>query len=727
MHSLVFAEESFLQKKIEEKNEEIASLRKELFSSYEKAKELYKEGSDSLEYREVLQNIQELKKELEQKQELFRKETQKELDLEDGYVLWNQGEILLSHLLMEYGSLDYLYIIPNDMSSVKLQVASCLPFPRACFKEVLEMILSSNGIGVKRLNTYAKTLYWLKQVPSQVEGIATSRKDLEVFPSHARIFYLLSPDSEDLKAVQAFLERFSDPKDTLIQPVRSQLAIVSFKKDIEMLLSLYEATWEGGKEKKQVKVLSASKIGLLEAEKVLRAFFPDPKGRPFFQSASEEMMILSLPLGLVLVGDSASLNRAEKIIKDIESQMEDPLETTVFWYTCKHASPEEVAELLEKVYDSLTHASFPKKAKEMGGKKDLTVGSKKLGVSPPKVEAASAPTKLNKEQEGNFIIDSNSGSILMVVRRDLLPKIEKILSKVDVPKKMVQIEVLLVEKKNQDRKQIGANMLRLGSNIEKRESSLFFDGKGSALNRGILQFLFSRPSNGSLGIDLAYHFLMGHENIQINANPSILTANQTPASISIVEEISINNGAVQVETGKGAVFEKSFTRAQYGITLLLTPTIYFSEEEGKGFVTLQTDITFDTTQPSEDSRPPVTRRHVKNEIRIADGETIILGGLRRKATSTAKEKMPFFGDLPGIGKLFGFHKETDMNTEMFIFITPRIVKDPSSNLQEIRRKELEKRAGDIPEFLQRLEEGKEKEKKALFEESLQLLLEGDLF
>jgi len=222
---------------------------------------------------------------------------------------------------------------------------------------------------------------------------------------------------------------------------------------------------------------------------------------------------------------------------------------------------------------------------------------------------------------------------------------------------------------------------------------------------------------------MAYHFLMGQEDVQINANPSILTVNQTPAFISIVEEISINNGAVPIDTSKGTSFEKSFTRAQYGTTLTIIPTIHQPEEgRGKGVVTLNTDITFDTTQMSEDSRPPVTRRHVKNEIQVEDGETIILGGLRRKSNTMSQEKIPFLGEIPGVGKLFGFQKESDVNSEMFIFITPHIVKDTVQDRESLRKKELEKRPGDIPEFLGKLEEAKAKKKKHLFADSLDFIL-----
>jgi general secretion pathway protein D len=194
-----------------------------------------------------------------------------------------------------------------------------------------------------------------------------------------------------------------------------------------------------------------------------------------------------------------------------------------------------------------------------------------------------------------------------------------------------------------------------------------------------------------------------------------------------VEEISINNGAAPIDTNKGIAFETSFTRAQYGITIKMTPTIHISDalEEsacGKGFVTLQTDVSFDTTRKHHhDDQPLVDRRHIENEVRVPDGQTIILGGLRRKASHDEEEKVPFLGDIPGIGKLFGSVKLTNNNTEMFIFITPTIVIDPEEQLIQIRMEEVKKRPGDIPEYLQRVVEAQEKEARRQFRNSFKAL------
>ena len=138
---------------------------------------------------------------------------------------------------------------------------------------------------------------------------------------------------------------------------------------------------------------------------------------------------------------------------------------------------------------------------------------------------------------------------------------------------------------------------------------------------------------------------------------------------------------------------------------------------------MQTNIEFDTTRISFNDRPPVTRRHIENEVCIPDGETVILGGLRSKMEHDSRDKIPFLGDLPGIGKLFGAAKQTDINTEMFIFITPKIIKDPVDDLRRIRQSEYQKRAGDIPEFLACLDEAKNQERKKIFSNSLKMLFD----
>ena len=60
---------------------------------------------------------------------------------------------------------------------------------------------------------------------------------------------------------------------------------------------------------------------------------------------------------------------------------------------------------------------------------------------------------------------------------------------------------------------------------------------------------------------------------------------------------------------------------------------------------------------------------------------------------------------------------------MFVFITPRIIRDPVEDLRRIRQDEYQKRPGDVPEFLRCLDEAKEQEHKRLFSDSLKVLFD----
>jgi general secretion pathway protein D len=603
---------------------------------------------------------------------------------------------------------------------------------------MLEIILAHNGIGIKKVNTYVRQLYILKQDPSAIQAIASSPQQLQWIPDHTRLFYVFTPPLEQVKSSFQFLERFADAKQTFIYQVGPKIAIVAYKEEILKLIDLYNTVWENSQGKVS-RVVPVSKMAVREMEKILQSFFGEAmeKNRPPFGKPEQEgLNIFSLNQGnaLILLGQEEVVSRAEKIIKDTEEQLQDPAEMTIYLYQCRHSNPEDLSKVLEKVYNSLLvssteankelEVSFNSQGVPLRGPPDGYPPASPLVVSPPPLKVGNNASLDVEQGTDHFIADPKTGNLLMVVRRDALMKIKDLLRKLDVPKKMVQIEVMLFEKRIKNENSYGMNLLKLGS----KKNGIRYSSELAPRGPGVLQYLLhGNKSKHFPAYDLALNFLMTQEDVQLNAAPSVITVNQTPATISIVEEISINNGAAPVDTNKGLAFEKSFTRTQYGITMIMTPTIHVPDSEemspdGKGFVTLQTNITFDTPQHhGNDDRPMVHRRHIENEVRVPDGQTIILGGLRRKAVMDNEEKVPFLGDIPGIGKLFGSMKLSNNNTEMFIFITPTLILDPEEQLIKIRNEEVMKRPGDIPEYLNRVIEAQDKERKKYFRNSFKAL------
>lgn len=723
-------------------NRDLHQYRQDLVQYYTKIQELGNKSSSDQEYQTLLEKINTVKKSIIHLENAWRDAVSLETKKEDeGYALWDQEETTLAQLVMEYGAMDYLYIIPPEMAAMKLNMHSAIPIPRESWNEVLEIILSHNGVGVKKVNPYARQLYMMKQDPSVMQNFASTPKALLSIPSHSRLFYLFSPPIEHVKSTLQFFERFADAKQTFVYQIGMKIAIVASKEEIEKLLMLHQTVWEDSKGKVS-KVVPITKMPVREMERILTSFFSEAieKSKPAFGKIEQEGLIaFSLDHGnsLILIGQPEVVERAHKVIQDTEDQLENPAEMTVHVYTCRHSDPNDLGKVLEKVYNALlitngdgrenydvSYASFGNQFKTPDGYSP----SQPLPVTPQPLHPGSVARVEVESGSDHFIPDPKTGNLLMVVRRDVLPKIKSLLKKLDIPKKMVQIEVLLFERTVNNQNNFGLNLLKIGTHRNGLRYHSLFAREGA----GVLEYLFHRSRKGRMpAIDFAYNFLMTQENIQFHAAPSVITVNQTAATINIVQEISINNGAAPVDTNKGIAFEKSYTRAQYGINIVMTPTVHVAEEDpsgsdDQGSVTLQTNITFDTPRSVDNDRPNVDRRHIENEVRVVDGETVIIGGLRRKAVNDKEERIPFFGEIPGFGKFFGSSQLTDTNTEMFFFITPHIIPDPQEDLQRLRAEELRKRPGDIPEFLEKAIEAQEKDRQKIFERSVKLLFSSEM-
>ncbi len=726
-------------------NRELGELKKTLAEAYGRAQKLSQDNTDPEAYRAVLAQVNEIKRKKEELEESWRQAAVDEGLLDgESFALWDQEEITLAQLVMEYGSSDFLYVIPTEFSALKLHLHSNIPIPRESWSDLLEMMLYHHGFGLKRVNAYAKQLYLLKQDLGAVHTIAYKREQVALSPPGSRLCYLVIPPAEQVKSVFQFFEKFSDNKLTFVHQLGNKIAIIALKEEVEKLLDFYEKVW-GPQSGKTTKVISISKLPVKEMEKILQNFFSealDKTRAPFGKAEPDSLGIFSISSSnsLVFIGPKESVERAEKIVKETEDQLEDPAEMTIHLYTCRHSDPTDLAAVLEKVYMSLITAHQEPVSKDT----DVSFSSQVQGVkAPPDGYPPMAPlvvqpaplkpgvnAKLDIEQTSadHFIPDPKTGTVLMTVRRDVLGKIKELLKKLDIPKKMVQIEVLMFERRLNSQKNYGMNLLKLGKT---HNGVTYLPTVGPIPQKdktaGVLQFFFHGPAHKyTPHFDVAYNFLLTQDDIQLNAAPSVTTVNQTPATISIVEEISINNGAAPVDTNKGTTFEKSFARANYGIIINLTPTIHIADDPGElGCVTLQTDITFDTTKPHPDDRPLVDRRHIQNEVRVIDGETVIIGGLRRRSRNDHEEKIPLFGDLPGVGKLFGTTQLTDNDTEMFFFITPKIIYDPKEEVSKIRTEELKKRPGDTPEFLLHVQEAYNKQKRKFFADSLKTLFSND--
>ncbi len=727
----------------QEKNKSVKELYSKLEDEYTLAALAISESGDKVTFEESRKKINAIKEEIVDIESAWQSAQSDEYSqAADNSGIWDLGEITISKLILEYGSCESLYIIPPEIASLKISVHSLLTIPKESFPKMIELILTHNNIGVKKINPFAKQLYLLKEDFTNVDMITSEISHLKAIDENSRVIFIYTPPIESIKTSFYFLDKFKNPKNTYIYQVDSKIAIVGLSRDISKLITLAENVWDKAEERVS-KILSPQKITADDAVKLLSAYFG---GLTDYSKPMASMkggnglsaFALKGENSLILIGSAEIVEQGEALLRTTECQVDDPSEVTMYWHNCSHANPEGLAELLSKVYLTLLSTEITNSSVSsapMPAPKNLSpptpTNHGPQGYTPQnQITNVQKPPGRGPAKSEHFFPFPASHSLLIVVRRDTLPKIKEILKKLDTPKKMVEIEVLLCERRVGSSSNSGINLLKMGdssSNI--RETSLGYDGSKSG--GGIMEFILKTTANCTTSffggspksipaIDLSYTFLLSQENVMVTASPSTTTLNQMPTTLSITDQISINNGS----SIKNKDSVTSYTREDFGITLTLTPTIHEPEGEdsnGQQYITLENDIRFDTIQSNANDRPSVHKRHITNTVRIPDGQTVIIGGLRSSKVEELNYKIPFLGEIPGFAKIFGSSKTSNSNNEMFIFIKPRVIKDPSTDLLRIREDRLKRRHGDCDEILMKINESRRRAEVISMRKSLDLI------
>jgi type II secretory pathway component GspD/PulD (secretin) len=154
--------------------------------------------------------------------------------------------------------------------------------------------------------------------------------------------------------------------------------------------------------------------------------------------------------------------------------------------------------------------------------------------------------------------------------------------------------------------------------------------------------------------------------VDIRANPRLATLNGQAASIFIGREeyYSIVTGPISYPYTKLELI-------QVGITLSVTPYV---SQNGEITVDIKPEVS-DVTGKGASELPVVSKRSVATKVRVREGETITVGGLRLKEERTRRTGIPFLCKIPVLGYLFGHDVHYVDESEIVVFITPRIMEE----------------------------------------------------
>jgi len=344
---------------------------------------------------------------------------------------------------------------------------------------------------------------------------------------------------------------------------------------------------------------------------------------------------------------------------------------------------------------------------------------------------------------GSVSVDDRTNSLVVTDSEDRLKIIGDAIAQLDRPLDQVLINVLLVETYEDLDRALGVQwgdtdgllgtvtgavqdtdwpFRSGGSTIETKSFGDFFSNVGNTFKDSANQF-DPRINSGPIttpgtrdfsSFQISVRALEEANKVKILAKPKILVLDNHPALIKIATNAAIGTTTVTTAEGAGTT-STGLERAEVGTILRVTPLINTRDQ-----VTMTVEPTFATVdnssitlaQPSGDT----TVRTARTTLMVNDGQTIALGGLLFSNQSKGERKVPFFGNLPVVGKaLFTNTTRTIEDRELILFLSPYIIRDPSELMsKKVPDKRIRYDDEKAPfyqvkkkEWYKRLEEGEE--------------------
>jgi general secretion pathway protein D len=293
--------------------------------------------------------------------------------------------------------------------------------------------------------------------------------------------------------------------------------------------------------------------------------------------------------------------------------------------------------------------------------------------------------------------DEETNSLIIRATKDEYVVLEDVIQQLDIARRMVYLEALIMEVDADKTFDVGVEWAAGGtfSDGDGNLVSGFSGSDGFSLLDGIDGDDPSLSSGFTLGVlkegvrigDVTFANLgavvrafRSDSDVNVISTPQILTMDNKTADISVGENIPYQTSVNLTDNNN------EFTQFEYkdvATKLSITPHINQSD-------VLRLEIKTEVVRIKDAGLTPTTfNRTATTTVILNDKSTVVIGGIIGQDATESNFKVPILGDIPVLGWLFKTHSTTNRKTNMFIFITPRIVRNPAEIAAVTLKKEEE--------------------------------------
>ena len=285
-----------------------------------------------------------------------------------------------------------------------------------------------------------------------------------------------------------------------------------------------------------------------------------------------------------------------------------------------------------------------------------------------------------KSNRGRITTVERTNSIIVYDTDGKIVQMENALTELDVETLQIMITAKLVVVNSDKSRELGVNWAIRNPNYQLQPAGTVNYPSGSGAGDPRTQVVaHSLPNGGSMeavgsattaitaslldnNLQVAIANIMGDASTEVLASPQVSTLDNTEAQVFMGDKVSIR---VIDDSG-----ESSTQLVETGIKLTVTPHV-----SGDNRILLDLHPENNSYSYDDHGQIIISTQEAKTKVVVADGETVVIGGLTRNENTESESGIPFLKDIPLLGNLFKYSRKQVAKRDLIIFVTPRIVRN----------------------------------------------------
>lgn len=410
---------------------------------------------------------------------------------------------------------------------------------------------------------------------------------------------------------------------------------------------------------------------------------------------------------IIVVADEDMTARIRALVSQLDSEL-DRSGARFYVYRCQHADAEHLAEVLAGLVgeststsgsDSTANSLFSN-ARNQGRNTNSLQRGNRFSRTQDRIrsqqrtpgrsrgenssDSGGGTSSVTLSEDVSITADPDTNSLIIAAERTEYLKVLELLKELDVKRRQVLVEAIILEVGVDDSMQTGVDWITSAGSDD--GGLLAQSNFGNDLTQllsdptSVGQFSIAAASAGSLklpGITIPTQSVLlraakSNQNVNILSSPTILGTDNQDAEIVVGQNVPFLASTSTSGDNLSNTFNQ-IDRQDVGITLRITPQITSDDFVHLDIFTEVSNVVAATL--TSDLGPTTSLRTSETSVFTKDGQMVVIGGLISDEISQTEDGVPFLKDVPVLGMLFREETEAINRKNLLIFITPHIVRD----------------------------------------------------